>query len=263
MGTPSDQSAIVLRYGSYICLTVSDETRASIAALPVPVLVDHHGLQNEFDTPANHITTSIAFLRRVTAEPGDLPDFHLLHSEIVLHVASPRREPVAQFCAELTRLIDPAVVRILDGVVGPRTYTSAAMFNFAYAQQVVQQRGTAMPNAFLVPMSKTADWWRKDWMERHTYFLPTYDESGEMVSEGHALAAAAGIPCIMRRFYRGTAARGYDFITYFECADEAVTVFHDVRAALQDERRNPEWKYVREGPAWHGKRIRAWQELFD
>jgi hypothetical protein len=236
--------------------------RASIAALPVQVLAADHGLQNEFDTPANHLTTSIAFLRRVTAVPGDLPDLHLLNAEIVIHAASPRREPVAQFCAELTQLIDPAVVRTLDGVVGPRTYTSAAMFDFAYAKQVVEQRGTAMPNAFLIPMSKTADWWSKDWMERHTYFLPRYGESGEVLSEGHALAAAAGIPCIMRRFYRGAAAHGYDFITYFECADEAVPVFHDVRAALQDERRNPEWKYVREGPAWQGKRVRAWPELF-
>ena len=51
-----------------------------------------------------------------------------------------------------------------------------------------------MPNAFLVPMSKTAEWWAKDWMERHTYFLPRYDDAGRMMSEGHALAAAAGVP---------------------------------------------------------------------
>ena len=29
------------------------------------------------------------------------------------------------------------------------------MNNFAYAQAVTQQPGTVMPNAFLVPMSKT------------------------------------------------------------------------------------------------------------
>ena len=42
-------------------------------------------------------------------------------------------------------------------------------------------------------MSKTAAWWAKDWMERHTYFLPRYDDAGRMVNEGHALASAAGI----------------------------------------------------------------------
>src|SRR5260370_9131421 len=72
-------------------------------------------------------------------------------------------------------------------------YTSSAMFNFAYAHRVLQQPGTVMPHAFLVPMSKTPDWWKKDWMERHTYFLPRYDDSGRMLNEGHALAAAAGI----------------------------------------------------------------------
>lgn len=268
MSTTNEQPAIALRYGSYICLTVPDDVRHSVAALPVTVLADRHELRNEFSNPANHVATSIAFLRHVGATPGDVPDFGLLHAAIVIHVASPRREPVADFCAELTDLIDPAVgVRILDGVVRPRTYTSAAMFEFAYAHQVVQQPGPAMPNAFLIPMSKTEAWWRMGWMERHTYFLPTYGESGQMLTEGHALAAAVGIPRIMRRFYRGDVAAdtagAYDFITYFECADDGLPVFRDVRAALQDEHRNPEWKFVREGPTWQGKRVGTWPELFD
>jgi hypothetical protein len=266
--TGSDQSTIVLRYGSYICLSVPDDVRDSVAALPVPRLADRHGFLNEFDNPANHLATSIAFLRCVGATPGDIPDSGLLRAGIVIHVASPRRELVTEFCAELTRLIDPTVgVRILDGGVRPRTYTSAAMFEFAYAHQVVQQQGKAMPHAFLIPMSKTEEWWRKDWMERQSYFLPTYAETGEMLSQGHALAAAAGIPCIMRRFYRGDVAADadgtYDFITYFECADKALPVFHDVRAALQDKLRNPEWKFVREGPTWRGKRVRTWSALLD
>lgn len=50
-------------------------------------------------------------------------------------------------------------------------------------------------------MSKTAEWWRKDWMERHTYFLPRYDDRGQMIAVGHALAAEAGISCLLRRTY--------------------------------------------------------------
>jgi hypothetical protein len=38
-------------------------------------------------------------------------------------------------------------------------------------------------------------------MERHTYFLPRYDDSGRLLSEGHGLASEAGIARIMRRFY--------------------------------------------------------------
>jgi len=138
------------------------------------------------------------------------------------------------------------------------------MNQFAYAHQVVQQPGVAAPNAFLLPMSKTAAWWGKDWMERHTYFLPRY-EHGRMVSEGHALAAAAGVPVLMRRTYdhetSPAPAGAYDFVTYFECADAAVPTFHAVCTALRDVRRNPEWEFVREGPCWHGRRAATWEAM--
>ena len=123
-----------------------------------------------------------------------------------------------------------------------------------------------MPNAFLVPLSKSAAWWAKDWMERHTYFLPRYDDGGRMISEGHALAAAAGIPCLLRRTYRNATEPApdgaYDFVTYFECADADIATFHQVCASLRDVRKNPEWRFVREGPTWHGRRVAGWSELF-
>ncbi|HEX7787136.1 MAG TPA: hypothetical protein VF653_13035, partial [Methylomirabilota bacterium] len=121
--------------------------------------------------------------------------------------------------------------------------------------------------AFFVPMSKTAEWWRKNWMERHTYFLPRYDDAGRMVNEGHALATEAGIACLLRRTYKSQtqppAPGQYDFLTYFECADEAVPIFHQVCAALRDVARNPEWRFGREGPTWQGRRVPTWDALFD
>ena len=103
-------------------------------------------------------------------------------------------------------------------------------------------------------------------MEHHTYFLPRYDESSRMVNEDHTLAAEAGIGCLMRRTYKNAVepapAGEYDFISHFECADEHVPVFHEVRDALRDIRRNPEWQFVREGPTWHGRRVATWAELF-
>jgi hypothetical protein len=124
-----------------------------------------------------------------------------------------------------------------------------------------------MPNAFLIPMSKAPAWWAKDWMERHTYFLPRYDESGRMVNQGHALAAAAGIPCLMRRTYKHVtlpAPEGaYDFVNYFECADAHIPTFHEVCGALRETTKNPEWRFVREGPTWHGRRVATWPELFE
>jgi hypothetical protein len=114
-------------------------------------------------------------------------------------------------------------------------------------------------------MSKTAGWWAKGWMERHTYFLPRYDDEGRMASQGHALAAEAGIACLLRRTYRAATepAPGgvYDFVNYFECADADVPTFHAVCAALRDPARNPEWRFVREGPTWHGRRVPSWPDL--
>src|SRR5262249_49331242 len=146
---------------------------------------------------------SIAFLRRQDASPGDIADEAILQADAVVHVAAPTAQPVDDFCAEAARLLAPfAHLRRIGGVVRPKTYTGVDMNNFAYAHAVVQQPGDVMPNAFLVPMSKTAAWWAKDWMERHTYFLPRYDDAGRMKSEGHALASAAGIACLLRRTYK-------------------------------------------------------------
>src|SRR5262249_35088053 len=92
-----------------------------------------------------------------------------------------------------------------------------------------------------------------------------YDDWGKIIAKGHALASAAGIPCITRRLFHhpegyglGT---GYDFIGYFEFADADAPVFREVMAGLRDQRQNPEWNYVREGPrvvgAPRGHRRRA------
>jgi hypothetical protein len=257
----------VLRYGAYICLRVPDSARPEAAAADVPSLAERLWLQNEFEPGEGHPSEAIAFLRRVEATPVDIDDEDLLLADAVVHVASRTAAPVTEFCGEAVRLLGSAArAVVLKGIVRPPRYTGAAMHNFAYANQVLQQPGPAMPHGFLIPMKKTATWWAKGWMERHTYFLPRYDDAGRMVSEGHALAAAAGIPCLMRRTYRAMTEPApedeYDFINYFECADRDVPTFHRVCAALRDVARNPEWRFVREGPTWHGRRVRTWPELF-
>jgi len=261
------RSTEVLRHGAYVCVSVPAAARAAVAAVAVPALAERLGLQSEFTAGDGHPPEAIAFLLRVDARPAAIADDALLRADAVVHVASAGAASVEKFCRELAGLLAPGTITgVLAGVVRPMVYTGNAMHNFAYAHRVLQQPGTVMPNAFLVPMSKTAAWWRKDWMERHTYFLPRYDDDGRMVNEGHALASAAGIACLMRRTYKHPqepAPDGaYDFITYFECADGDVPTFHDVCAALRDVRRNPEWKFVREGPTWHGRRVATWAELF-
>jgi hypothetical protein len=198
---------------------------------------------------------------------GDMADEGLAEAAAIVHVASNDEATVSTFCAEVERVLSGvARVQRLTGTVQPTRYTGGAMHDFAYAHQRVQQSGHAMPNAFLLPLCKLPEWWAKDWMERHTYFLPRYDDEGRMQSEGHALASAAGITCLLRRTYKSPtepAPEGaYDFVTYFECADADVPTFHQVCASLRDVARNPEWKFVREGPTWHGRRVATWAELF-
>ena len=258
----------VLRHGAYVCLRLPDGADAhGLGGAAIPALAEKLGLVNEFAPAAGVPTQSIAFLRRHGATSGAIADDGVAQADAVVHVAAPTAQPVGDFCAEATRLLGgSARLRVIGGVVRPRTYTGAAMNNFAYAHQVVQQPGRLMPNAFLLPMNKTAGWWAKDWMERHTYFLPRYDDDGRMKSEGHALASAAGIPCLLRRTYKSPSEPApdgaYDFVTYFECADADVPTFHRVCASLRDVARNPEWMFVREGPTWHGHRVATWPELF-
>lgn len=258
----------VLRHGAYVCLRLSAGTDARAAAsIAIPALAEKLGLENEFAPAAGPPSQSIAFLRRQSATTGAVADDGVALADAVVHVAAPTASPVSDFCTEATRLLGAvANIRMIGGVVRPRTYTGAAMNNFAYAHQVIQQPGRVMPNAFLVPMNKTAAWWKKDWMERHTYFLPRYDDEGRMKNEGHALASAAGIPHLLRRTYKSTSSPApegaYDFVTYFECADTAVPIFHQVCESLRDVEKNPEWKFVREGPTWHGRRVATWQDLF-
>jgi len=260
-------SSEILRHGAYVCLRAPDAARRALIAAAVTALAERLRLRNEFDAGEGHPSEAVAFLRRVDATPTDIPDDGLLRADAVIHVASRTEAPVAEFCAAAARLLGPAGNPVvLRGVVRPPNYTGLAMHNFAYAHQVPQQPGPTMPNAFLIPMRKTAPWWTKDWMERHTYFLPRYDEAGRMVSHGHALAAAAGIPRLMRRTYKNPTEPApdgaYDFLTYFECADADVPTFHEVCTALRDVSKNPEWRFVREGPTWHGRRVATWQELF-
>jgi len=262
------RSSEAVSYGAYLCLRATPGVRRVAAGVAVPALVDRLGLRNEFEPGVALSADTIAFIRRVDATAGDIADEQLLAADAVVHVASATAARVTEFCAKTACLLGRAVAtRVLDGVVRPPSYTGNAMHNFSYAHRVLQQPGRVMPNAFIVPMTKAPEWWAKDWMERHTYFLPRYDESGRMLNEGHTLAAAAGISCLMRRTYKHATepapAGAYDFISYFECANEDVPVFHAVCAALRDPSKNPEWKFVREGPTWHGRRVATWADLFE
>ncbi len=111
----------IVRHGAYVCVRRSNgRDGCAVAAAAVPALAERLGLQNEFGPGAAPARDSIAFLRRHAATPGDIADDDGLEADGIVHVASERPEPVAEFCAETARLLgDAARLRILSGVVGP------------------------------------------------------------------------------------------------------------------------------------------------
>src|SRR5262249_41411979 len=135
------------------------------------------------------------------------------------------------------------------------------MTQFAYAPAFTPKPGGQCPLGVVMPQNKTAAWWAMDWMHRESFFLPRYDAQDTLVAQGHALAAAAGIPCITRRLVHAPDSYGregqYDFIGYFEFAEAHAPIFRAVMAALRNVAQNPEWAYVQEGPARGGRPARS------
>src|SRR5262249_11727131 len=155
------RSTEAIRHGAYVCFNVPPSSRRLVATAgaDVAALARRLGLRNEFEPGDGHPPEAIAFLRRVGATPAQIADPTLERADAVVHVASATSEPVAEFCAEAKRLLGPSITpSVLAGIVRPMMYTGSAMHNFAYGHRVLQESGTVMPNAFLLPMSKSAAW---------------------------------------------------------------------------------------------------------
>ena len=170
-------------------------------------------------------------------------------------------ESLLKYEVGLRALLKPAggTVETLSGVQRPRSYTSHAMTQYAYARAQQPGPGSVHPLGVVTPMNKDAEWWGMDWMHRESFFLPRYDAKENMVVKGHALAADAGIACITRRLVHAPEGYGrkgsYDFVGYFEFAETDTSTFSAVMAALRDTEQNPEWAYISEGPEWWGRRV--------
>ena len=220
------------------------------------------GFFNDFHgngTPNTRSNETIQFLVASTAR---LCNDGLLSAGYVAHLTTKYRPRLNEIQAELVRRLGSvASVRALDGALQAPRYTSAALHEYAYKSAAERQSGRACANV-IIPMSKTASWWEMSTLERHAYFYPHVDSRSGGPVAGHALAAEHGIETIYRRLYHNPdgyqRANEYDFVTYFECTDEHLPTFDFVRQALRDERRNPEWQFVVEGPEWRGRRVLRW-----
>ena len=243
---------------------------AAHAALAVALDGLGAGMENIYDVEG---TPSAAALQRgcfqfLRAEPAlsrarDIPHPQMLEAHFLVYLEAATPEPLVGYEEALRTLLEPqgGAIETLAGVQRPRSYTSYAMAQFAYAPAFTPKPGGRCPLGVVTPQNKTSAWWAMDWMHRESFFLPRYDAQENLIAQGHALAAVAGIPCITRRLVHAPDGYGragqYDFIGYFEFAEAHTSTFRAVMAALRDVAQNPEWAYVQEGPEWWGRRVRS------
>ena len=200
------------------------------------------------------------------AEPAmsreqDLSHPAMMDADGLIRLEAEASEPLLKYEEGLRALLNPVAgdIETLSGVQRPRSYTSHAMTQYAYARAQQPGPGGVHPLGVVTPMNKNAEWWGMDWMHRESFFLPRYDAKENMAVKGHALAADAGIACITRRLVHAPEGYGkeggYDFVGYFEFAEADASTFSAVMAALRDVEQNPEWAYISEGPEWWGRRV--------
>ena len=185
------------------------------------------------------------------------------NAKYVVQVSSKYRPRLEEIEEELRRRLGDALeVESMDGAVRSPRYSSAEMQHYIQRNAAPRRSGRVTRNAIILPVRKKPEWWAQTTLARHAYFYPHIDRTSGCPVKGHASAAESGIAVLFRRLYYnpdGYERPGeFDFITYFECSDEALPVFDQICTALRDPMQNPEWRFVMEGPLWKGKRVLRW-----
>ena len=196
-------------------------------------------------------------------DPEQGPKPPIQNARHMVQVSSKYRPRLQEIDDELRRRIgDSAEIVSLEGAFRNPRYSSAEMVQYSTKGAPPRRSGRLAKNAIVMPMRKTPEWWQKSALERHSYFYPHVDQSSASPVKGHALAAERGIGSLFRRVFHNPdgyeRAGEFDFVTYFECDDEAMPVFDQILNALRDCQQNPEWRYVEEGPIWKGRRVLRW-----
>jgi hypothetical protein len=217
------------------------------------------GFVNDFDTRGrdSQAHETIQYLVR-----ADKNGERVIDARYALQICSKYRPRLEEAEIDLRRrLAKVADVTALKGAGRVPQYTSAEMYAYAFRPASPRESGRMQRNVIIIPMSKSQEWWDKAPLDRQTFFYPHMDANGARV-KGHARAAEAAISTVFRRLYYNPDGHGrqgeWDFVTYFECADEHLDTFDQACQALRDVRQNPEWRYVTEGPEWRGRRVLKW-----
>jgi hypothetical protein len=258
-GFAGNHLGVNMAYTKFFFVTPARDDEATRAKLRAAAGTVARGFFNDFDaegrdTPPHE---TIQFMIR-----ADAPDKPAAGAPFGLQICSKYRPRLKDSELELRRRVaDFAEVTALEGAVRVPQYTSAEMYAYAFKPAMPRGSGRVQRNAIIIPMNKSEEWWEKAALDRQTYFYPHADRSGAHV-KGHARAVEAGIATIFKKLYYNPDGHGrddeWDFVTYFECADEHLPTFDAICQALRDVRQNPEWRYVTEGPEWRGRRVLRW-----
>ncbi len=221
------------------------------------------GFFNDFDADGTRDTPTQETMQFLVADDDVHPDTLVGAARYVVQITGKYRPRLLEVETELRRRIgEGAAFMSLEGAERPLQYTSPLLHDFAYQRAATRRSGRQTTCVRIMPLTKTAEWWAQPALERHAFFYPHVDPQTGCPVPGHAKAAEAGISTVYRRLFHnpnGYQRDGeYDFLTYFECAREHVVTFDDVLRSLRDTTRNPEWRYVREGPLWTGRRVLRW-----
>ena len=258
-GFAGNHLGVNLAYTKFFFVTPGRDDETTRVKLRAVAGIVGRGFFNDFDAEGRDSPPheTIQFMVRADGDAGATPG-----AGYALQVCSKYRPRLKDTEVELRRRVaDFAEVTAIEGAVRVPQYTSAEMYAYAYKAAMARASGRVQRNVIIIPIRKSKEWWEKAALDRQTYFYPHADRSGAHV-KGHARAAEPGIGTIFRKLYYNPDGHGredeWDFVTYFECADEHLATFDAICQSLRDVRQNPEWRYVTEGPEWRGRRVLRW-----
>jgi len=257
-----NQIGVNLVYTKFFFITLGQDDEPTRTKVRKAGTAIGRGFLNDFDTTGGRDAATLEMIQLLVNDEPQECDQGIRSAQLVAQVSAKYRPRLQDVEKEFRRRLgDAGRVRTLDGAIRVPRYTSAELHERAYAKAVCRQTGAMTPNAIILPMNKSAEWWGMEALERHQYFYPHTTQYGHRV-KGHAVAAEEGVSKIFSRLYHnpdGYQREGeYDFVTYFECGDENLSVYDRITSALRDEKQNPEWRYVTEGPEWRGRRVLRW-----
>ena len=252
-----------LAYTKFLFVIPRRDDAAGITKLRTAGSTLARGFFNDYDADGSRETQPHETIHFYVSTATHLVDDGIGAARYAVQVSGKYRPRLNELELELQRRLgDAGDVLSLDGAERTPRYTSSELYEYAYRRSLPRKSGRVARNMFVLPMSKTAEWWQMTALERHAFFYPHVDSASGCPVHGHARTAEEGISSIFRRLYHNPdgyeRAGEFDFVTYFECEDEHIQTFCKIHESLRDTARNPEWRYVKEGPLWRGHRVLRW-----